>query len=210
MPKEKRDKIGVRLQTHPRNRRFHWRGRRAWLHLQQVKQQKSCMHEIPGQTVVFHEFTPQIVTTGGPYEPRLPGLRVVIAPHQTCHDSRVCMVTIELGVWLTSQLISPSWIQKGRRWGVRLWLFYHHFPSIPRSSKMTSSLVFPTKHLSISFPHTCVTCPVHIILLYSITLILFYEEHKSWKSAVCTFLLSVIIASLRTSFVVFVAVPNKL
>jgi len=72
---------------------------------------------------------------------------------------------------------------------------------------MTSSLVVPPKQLSISLPHTCVTCPVHIII--STTLILFYGEQKSLKSAVCTFLLSVIIASLRTSFVVFVAVPNK-
>ena len=137
-------------------------------------QQMSCMHESPDQTAVIHKFTAQIVTTDGFSEPRLPGLRAVIAPQLICHNSGLCMVTMELGVWLTSQLVSQFWIQKGRGWGVRLWLFYHHFPSIPRSSMRTSSLIFPQKHLSISYPHTCVTYPVHTILLYSIALILFH------------------------------------
>ena len=75
------------------------------------------------------------------------------------------MVTIEFGVLLTSQLVGPSWIQKGWGWGVRLWLFYHHFSSIPRSSKRTPSLVLPPQHLSISFSHTRVTCKSPYYLL---------------------------------------------
>jgi hypothetical protein len=73
----------------------------------------------------------------------------------------------------------------------------------PRSSSFSLSLTLPTKTpqapLCISIR---ATCPVHLILLYSIARIMFGAEQKSWSSSLRSFLQSPVTSSLRTKYAV--------
>ena len=64
-------------------------------------------------------------------------------------------------------------------------------------------LRFPTKNLQAPLYNSIrATCPVHLILLYSITRIIFGAEQKSWSSSLRSFLQSPVTSSLRTKYAV--------